>query len=333
MPLFSFCEKNNQSSLEDPSSYWYSFFDTSDFNTHHYISSIALLTDGNLLMSSYRRIDFSIEKETVYLVSDSNILELDSSDLSVIEKSPFQINDRNEDRIWYNKDLLIKHSPNERPQKKWWVNDFNCPQESSKYKIDSSGNLWEASLTGINILGSNGWRTFFDGFSFYSLCIDHKENVYVSTFPEMDEPGKILKYDYNSWDTIFISPQSAEWVPCMHIDKDNKLWFGVISRSAVGPEFGRGLYRYNGEIIINFNIYNSGLSSNSVIDIAIDERNNKWIGTYGGGLCKVNYNNEWKIFNKQNTQMPFESVDNIKVSNEKIWLSIQFFGLACLIEY
>ena len=50
---------------------------------------------------------------------------------------------------------------------------------------------------------------------------------------------------------------------------------------------------------------------------------------YTGGLAKLTDKNEWKLFNSQNTPMPFESIEHILVDdNENIWIAIQFYGLA-----
>ena len=53
----------------------------------------------------------------------------------------------------------------------------------------------------------------------------------------------------------------------------------------------------------NWTVYdtsNSGLPINAVRCIAIDDSNNKWIGTWGGGGAKFD-GIDWKVFNSSNS--------------------------------
>lgn len=119
----------------------------------------------------------------------------------------------------------------------------------------------------------------------------------------------------------------------MHFDNENNLWLGVLSRSNVAPESGDGLYKYDGVNVTNYNIYNSELPSNSVIDIAIDGKNNKWIAMYSGGVAKLGADGSWKIFNTENSPLTNTSVEHIVVDDSNyVWFTVYASGLVKLKE-
>lgn len=73
---------------------------------------------------------------------------------------------------------------------------------------------------------------------------------------------------------------------------------------------------------LNWIIYdtsNSALPDNIVSSIAIDEANNKWIGTVYGGVAKFD-NSNWTIFNTSNSSMASNYIKSILVSPNNIKL-------------
>lgn len=332
--LFS-CKKEHLKENETKAySEWESYFIENDYNTHMVISSLEIIKTNVIIMSAFKRIDFNSSYAAIFTFNNNKISEVDSADFLSLDQTLETLKGINDEQFWYNENLLIKYDKNqEQLVYSWSVASFNNILKSSKFKFDNFGNLWEASNDGINEFNGQNWKNYFKGNIFWAICFDNQNNLYVSTMPGFDEPGIILKYNYEKWDTLAICSANAKWVPCMHFDNENNLWFGVLSRNAVAAESGDGLYKYDGKNFTNYNIYNSKLPSNSIIDIAIDKHNNKWIGMYSGGLAKLNNNNELKIFNKDNTPMPFESIEHIVVdNNDNIWMAIQFYGLAKLKE-
>jgi hypothetical protein len=312
---------------------WESYFIDSDYNTHMIISSLEIFKNNVIILSAFKRIDFSYNYASIFTLNNNKISEIDSLDFSSIDPTLLKLKGMRDEQFWYNENLVVKYDNNyDQLEYSWLVANFNNPQKSSKLKLDKYGNLWDATDYGINEFDGQTWNNYFKGNRFKAICLDNQKNLYASTAPDFDEPGIILKYDYEKWDTIAICSANAKWVPCMQFDKENNLWFGVLSRQAVANESGDGLFKYNGNSFTNFNISNSELPSNSVVEIAIDTENAKWIGTYSG-LVKLNSNNELKIFNKDNTPMPFDAIEHIIVdNNDNIWMTIQFHGLARLKE-
>lgn len=327
--LFS-CQKEN---VVKPYSEWENYFNENDANTHLYISSLGIINPDIIIMSAFKRIDFSYNYTNIFTFSNNEIIEVDSLDFLELDPSLKKQKGIKDVHFWYNENLIIKYDENPEQIMYSWLVAVNNPLKSSQCKTDSFGNLWEATNDGINEFNGQNWRTHFKGKNFWAICFDEQKNLYASTLPNFDEPGIILKYDYEKWDTILICSSNAKWVPCLHFDKTNNLWFGVLSRNSVAPESGDGLFKYDGNSLINLNINNSKLPSNSVIEITIDTQENKWLGMYSGGLAKLNSKNEIKIYNKNNTLMPFESIEHIVIDRtNNIWMAVQYFGLAKLKE-
>jgi ligand-binding sensor domain-containing protein len=88
------------------------------------------------------------------------------------------------------------------------------------------------------------------------------------------------------------------------------MWFGT----------GRGLAKFDGSKWTIFNTSNSGLPSNSVQAVAIDDSGNKWIGT-SNGLAKFN-GSEWTVFNTANSGLPSNYIMSITIDNMygSIWV-------------
>ncbi len=272
-------------------------------------------------------------------------------------------NNITEKNIFINDKILFIYDKYENIGCKWSVSNLKNKLHSSRGQTDRYGdiwvasNAWKASDDGIQKYVRGTWTTYFKGSTFYTLCFDLNGNLYASTLPDFDEPGVIMRYNYSVWDTVIICSGKAKWVPCMHFDNENNLWFGVLSRSNVAPESGDGLYKYSGinikskkmsyqnllrmdttqnnnnNDIENYTIYNSELPSNSVVDIAIDGKNNKWIAMYSGGVAKLDADGSWKIFNTENSPLTNTSVEHIVVDDSShVWFTVYASGLVKLKE-
>ena len=69
---------------------------------------------------------------------------------------------------------------------------------------------------------------------------------------------------------------------------------------------------------------NSNIPHNSIYAIVIDKNKNKWIGTYGNGLGKINFTSEekeWVHFNTSNSLLPHNWILSAAVDNENnLWV-------------
>jgi ligand-binding sensor domain-containing protein len=81
---------------------------------------------------------------------------------------------------------------------------------------------------------------------------------------------------------------------------------------------------------LTLNSSNSGLSDNSVSCIAIDNKNVKWVGTYNGGLNKID-GELWTVYNRKNSQFPDKSVRAIAIdANNVKWIGTRDGGLVSI---
>lgn len=64
-----------------------------------------------------------------------------------------------------------------------------------------------------------------------------------------------------------------------------------------------------------YNTQNSGLPANEVLCVAQDDDNNKWIGTYWGGVAKFT-NTQWTVYTDTNSAMPHYSVRAVAIDED-----------------
>ncbi len=230
-------------------------------------------------------------------------------------------------KLWNDNSIIISYDVYNN---KWSVID-NRPSQSAAMKIDQSGNIWWGTKSGLLKYNGSEWETTFKGNYIYSLCFDQNNVLYASTVPRYNlEPGVLLVYKNNIWDTLAICSDTNKWVATMTVDENNNLWFGVLSRATVGHEFGDGLYKYDGQNFTQYSIYNSDIPGNSVVYVTTDIDNNVWVGTYGDGLSILKESN-WINYNASNSALSGISVEKIIPDNNgNIWAYCQFNGITVI---
>ena len=81
----------------------------------------------------------------------------------------------------------------------------------------------------------------------------------------------------------------------------------------------KGLWLIQDTTFTHYNNSNSGLPCDSVRTIAIDENNNKWLGT-ARGLVKWDGTN-WKHWHTGNSNIPFNSISTMEIDrNGNLWI-------------
>ncbi len=78
---------------------------------------------------------------------------------------------------------------------------------------------------------------------------------------------------------------------------------------------------------VTYRTSNTAIPSNSVLSIAIDNENVKWIGTDGKGVAVLK-GNEWTVYNKINSPLPDNRVQIVFVDNQNNkWFGTTNYGL------
>lgn len=119
-------------------------------------------------------------------------------------------------------------------------------------------------------------------------------------------------------------------INCLKADKQGNIWIGTN---------GNGLYRYHintGELVHFSNIFvqqknRNILFSGYITTIELDQQDNLWIGTNGGGLVRYDpAQNKLKIYNHDNSNLPLDMIMAIHCDKfGQIWVGVMGGGL-CL---
>jgi hypothetical protein len=121
---------------------------------------------------------------------------------------------------------------------------------------------------------------------------------------------------------IFISTlysQNPEWINYSFSkyitaleDDDNFIWAGTTT--------GLAKINKNSNEIILYDNSNSGLPTNNIYALAIDNSGYKWIGTNGGGLVKFD-GNDWKVYDTSNSGLPNNVINALVIDTlENKWI-------------
>jgi ligand-binding sensor domain-containing protein len=241
--------------------------------------------------------------------------------------------------LWKGEGIIIKHDAG-KGYYRWYVYNTENRHRGNKIIIDASNSIWEAAGKG-NGSGKgifkyvNGNKITFNSTNsplptneISHLVFDKNEKLLVTTTPVVnDEKGRLLSFDGNSCDTIYTVYEDFTKISPMIFDNDGSLWLGVTSLSPISRERGAGVYVFNGNTATNYSIWNSPISSNSVVSLNIDHKNNLWVGSYVGGLDKFDRVGQWTNFNSQNSPIGFNSIENIEVNSlGSLAVSVQFYG-------
>jgi len=86
---------------------------------------------------------------------------------------------------------------------------------------------------------------------------------------------------------------------------------------------GLGLAKYDETTWRVFKTANSDLPNSNVSALAVDDKNIKWIGTYGSGLAKFN-GSDWIVYNSSNSGLPDDNVHALLIESSGIkWIGTE----------
>ncbi|HLO61305.1 MAG TPA: hypothetical protein VK179_21315 [Bacteroidales bacterium] len=311
-----------ESSEDKNKNEWRKFFLETDPQTNFYISSMAQYDEETIIFSTYKYLD----KNPLYIVRNDSMIAIDTSNIEN-ELSNLKVFYSSEKaKIWINDYCILCYTPNSSTYRYWEVSNING-RNSGYLKMDINGDIWSSSYNGIWKYTNQRSEQFFPGKFFSEICLDKSKNIYIGTVPDVDQKGYLLKFNYYKWDTIYTCNSNSFCISSMSFDNSNYLWCGVMSRSYIGNEYGGGVIKL-GERVQEFNILNSDLTSNSVVELNIDMHDNVWIGTYSGGICKLQKDGKWVKYYFQNNIGLGQNFEHILVDDfNNIWASLQFFGL------
>ncbi len=256
---------------------------------------------------------------------DGNVwTDIDSSSVNALN-SMFNIKYNTDSlKIWHDQSIVISYEP----LRKYFAVFDNRKEQSSRTKVDASGNLWLGTTKGLFKFNGNNWETIIADNNIQGLCFDKNGVIYANNLP-FDKKGVIFRIENSVVDTFFIGDTTNYWASSIVTDKNNDVWFGTLSRINIGLEYGEGLWHYNSQTqtFSNYNINNSQIPCNSVAYVTSDSDNNIGIGTYYYGLVMLE-NENWTIYNSQNSLLSGNNVERLLFDKEgDFWISCQNAGI------
>ena len=212
------------------------------------------------------------------------------------------------------------------------------------FTADSVGKLWLANYNRIDScvlqwFNGSSWTSVprnliltLDSFpaGIYSLFTDPRGNVWAGG---TDAGGPVLfKFDGTTW-TVFNTKNSG--LPPSYggisfggsgqitMDKQGVLWLGTWDN---GFEHAGGLVMFDGSEWKTWSTSNSGIPSDNVYCVAIDDSSNKWIGTHKG-LAEFDGKN-WQVWDTTNSPLRSDDICDIVIDNHNNkWIADRIGGV------
>lgn len=213
--------------------------------------------------------------------------------------------------------------------------------------FDSKDNLW-AATTGSGLYKYDGktWQHYDTSNSglkaneIQSLAIDH-DIVWCGAMDSNNSSnGGLFKIDGKDWTWYnkSNSPMPSNLVTAIAPDK-NVLW--LVCRDEVNrllSSINFGLTKFDGTNWQTYNVDNSNLGTNVILDLAIDPNGRLWLGTYGFSPKTNDYvgltlktGDDFVTFNTKTTRMSYNDVNKITFDKYRgwIWLShLDSYGIS-----
>ncbi len=168
--------------------------------------------------------------------------------------------------------------------------------------VDGNGGYWSLQLHSLYRYDSSGYTIYnLPDLGPYDppascLAIGDDGKKWIGT-----HGGGLVEFDGSSWRVHPLPiafPMDSMF--CLAADKDGRVWTGTCS----------GLGMFDGADWTFYNTGNSGIPSNLVSCISIDDLGNKWVGTVDAGLAKFN-GTDWVVFDMSNSGLPSNSILSI----------------------
>jgi ligand-binding sensor domain-containing protein len=289
------------------------------FGTKHNLVKID--ADGNW-SSSYEKIDNSVSDRRINGVSSDLSGNLWIT-LGLSDTCALKIQDNNITAFTQQNSPLFSELPD------------------SHFCFDEKGNTWLASMAGLYKYDRTDWQRFtpanspLRSYQINDLAIDKDDNLWGAAGNAatvgIEARGCLFKYDGTNWQiyTIENSGLPAPVVMEIAFDSKNNLWIHCRDNDGViGRELGYGLTKFDGVTWITYNIDNSGIPSNSILDIAVDKNDDLWLATVGRvGVTKFDGTN-WETYNIDNSGIAFDEVSKITFDyyRGRVWFNHLYSG-------
>jgi ligand-binding sensor domain-containing protein len=142
---------------------------------------------------------------------------------------------------------------------------------------DAQGNIWVGNIAGVSKYNGTSWHWYtkadgLAGYSVLSIAQDKQGNMWFGT------SDGLSRFNGTTWTSYFTNTQ----VNAVAVDANGAVWAALTYQIVNDNRVSAGVAKFDGETWTTFNKTNSGLVDNTVLSIAIDADDNKWLGTMGG---------------------------------------------------
>lgn len=190
--------------------------------------------------------------------------------------------------------------------------------------IDHDGSVWFATTAGVAVFDTTGWTVYNSANS--ALPHDYIRSIAI----EADGSkwfgmtlSTVVHFDGVNWTTytpVNSSLPTSTSISAIAIDNNNVKWFGTNLSPVYGG--GEGVTKFDGVNWVTFTSSNSGLSSNTIKHISVDQGNAIWLSTTGG-LTRYK-NGNWVAYTTANSTLPSDAVFETIVNNDgTLWAATQ----------
>ena len=248
----------------------------------------------------------------IYTLENGNVWMYDGSSWTKVDLSPLGITSVDWLTSNNNKELVLQYDGkiSTLTSSGWTTAVLSSLGFTNLYYsgifFDESNDIWLNDNRNIFIRKNN--NVISKSLSNAPLSSNHLSNVTSSNNGDIyafEFNGNILKHDNNGW-TIVPKPATlnSTGVSAMKVAPNNHLF--VATSSA-------GLYEWDGALWMNYNSSNSGILSDELWDMAIDNSGNIYLATPYDGLVKYDGAN-WYNINSTNSALPDNEVHAITTS-------------------
>ena len=204
---------------------------------------------------------------------------------------------------------------------------------------DSNQYLWVGTSYGLSLLSPAGlWATLTDanglaGNTIMRIINDPTNNHYhwIASYgggtliDDGGDPSNINGMMVESWGTSDGLVNS--YVSALALDSNEQVWFGTDKIDSYGDETGYGIsvlntngtpFNKSDDTWITYTTSNSGLSSNVIHDIVVDNRGVVWIATQYG--LDAFYNGVWTTFTNYDSGLVSSDITSLLFYNNLLWV-------------
>jgi hypothetical protein len=180
--------------------------------------------------------------------------------------------------------------------------------------VDLDGDVWFGTPSGAARLRGSEWTVyggagsvFRDGCWVTSLAAGSDGSMWFGYCE-----GGIAQFNGTTWITNTLPNYQDGYVQSIAPAPDGTVWLGT----TLG-----GAFHFDGSHWTAYTTANSGLPSNVVHSVALDDRGNKWFGT-DEGVARFD-GSQWKVFNATNSPLPSDRVEALASDgNGGIWAGL-----------